>query len=213
MHEVPECAHEGCTALPYYARKGQAPRYCRSHAKLKHIHVVNSLCDTEGCDQQTAWGSAAEKRHACDDHKVEGMVRIKDPNMCQDVNCSKWPSYSFMKQRRQFCAVHKLDGMLTYRQQQKLLNKQVDALEGTCSAEEDLDEDMSLNSSTLTKYQQQQQQQMLTMQDLESLVTLQRTPLVHGMLQQLHHWLLMLHCRATLRMTQLAQIIICSLMA
>jgi trimeric autotransporter adhesin len=31
--------------------------------------------------------------------------------------------------------------MLTYRQQQRLLNEQVDAVEGTCSAQEDLDDD------------------------------------------------------------------------
>ena len=72
-----------------------------------------SKCEHDGCEKRPVFNvRGAKKGRYCADHKLPGMVDVKNPH-CEHEGCEKWPGFNVRGAKKgRYCADHKLPGMV-----------------------------------------------------------------------------------------------------
>lgn len=103
----------GCDKTPRYNVKGSTPIYCKEHASVDMINVVDKKCIEEGCPKTARFNTRKEKTPLyCRDHRTIDMVDVRRKE-CIVEDCEiRRPTYGLPGYPPTHCYKHKKDGLI-----------------------------------------------------------------------------------------------------
>ena len=115
---VKRCIHDGCDKRALFNKREEPARFCSVHRTEYMIDVISRKCKETDCIKQPCYNfSDKTKPVYCIDHKIIGMIDLKNPRCIHiDVNnirCNIRPYYNnYGETKPLFCLKHKSDTMI-----------------------------------------------------------------------------------------------------
>jgi hypothetical protein len=115
---VTRCIHDGCDKRALFNKKEEPAMFCSVHRTEHMIDVISRKCKENDCIKQPCYNFSDEKKPIyCLDHKIIGMIDLKNPRCIHiDVNnirCTIRPYYNnYGETKSLFCSKHKKEGMI-----------------------------------------------------------------------------------------------------
>jgi hypothetical protein len=78
------------------------------------IDVVSLQCQNEDCTKQSIFNFPGKTGAFCDEHKIEGMIDIKNRSCRHEGECTAQASYGFIGHKASRCRQHAENGMMKY---------------------------------------------------------------------------------------------------
>ena len=107
---------EMCDKKPSFGHNNP-PIYCNDHKLDGMVNLLIRKCFTANCNRCIVFKSikqSCKQRlvYACENHKMDDMVRIKAKILCKVEQCANPAYYHLDKTKEFYCFKHKSDGMI-----------------------------------------------------------------------------------------------------
>ena len=109
------CMYKGCDKYPVFGEKGTNKReYCKDHAPINYVDVVNKKCKYTGCVKHPTFGKLGTKcAEYCKEHCPFDYVDVLNKK-CLHSECDTQPRYGYSGYSPEYCAKHRTPRMVLY---------------------------------------------------------------------------------------------------